>query len=388
MHKSGLIKLIVFIMGAGLLMHVYSREPQPIGANSQNSDPRTPSATSTLFPGTSQLAIISYHSATADLYTFDTDNLALHLIAKNVAATYPAWSPDHKYLAFAQKNPAGDIQIEIMNVSSLERYPVYTFSHRILSGFDPPVSQIRWSQDGRLLAFDITLDSGQGERSYVYILDIKGVVVNVYGPSDLHIYVEKWLPSSKEFAYLLHNGTCNSIYIQGIYKEPWDNRFLIGCSNADELSTPSATRPYCLLDSGNLLATAWSSDAHYLAATLELASPPCPDIILIDPTTAHVTLLPFVASELAFAPDNKSIAYIEDKEPGRVCIVDISGANNRCGPVLGDNLWEFKWQTADGIEEVVTSIDNDNSQICLIAVDTFSKRCLTDPLPGFASIVD
>ena len=364
--------------------------PEPID---RLSGPRTAPPTRIPPQSTQELAFLLAQNSSADLYRLDMNGHALRRLAQNIQATTPAWSPDHQRFAIAQSTSAGDIQIAIMDVNGSRRYPIYTIPHRLISDLSQsPIRSIVWSADGKQLAFDVML-ANPAERSYIYIIDTLGHLIQMVGPSDLAMYVSGWLPNNRELAYVLHDGTCNAMYVY--YLDDSANRFLVGCNIDDPGSAPLATRTFCSTNSGNLFDTAWSANAQYLAVILDTTSPCEPDIIVIEPDTSRTFTFPYNALELAWAPENNTIAYTEAAASGRLCLVDISGASNRCSTTVHtteqDDISDMTWLPDKTIAFVGVSIDSRtgyySSQICRIIVDTFAKNCLTGVLPGMASIV-
>jgi len=94
-----------------------------------------------------------------DLFTINADGTGRHPLTTDTATdVYPAWSPDHRRIAFwSGREPAG---IYMMNADGSNRHHVIAFSTMHMS----------WSPDGRRIALDGSSDLG----AEVFVMDADG----------------------------------------------------------------------------------------------------------------------------------------------------------------------------------------------------------------------
>jgi Tol biopolymer transport system component len=101
---------------------------------------------------------------------FAADDVArlVDLMAKVGSASGPTFSPDGKTIAFVT-NVSGSPQI--WTVPTAGGYP------ELLTAFDDPVGGVRWSPDGKALAF--SLAPGGGMNTQVYVMSPTGLNVKM-----------------------------------------------------------------------------------------------------------------------------------------------------------------------------------------------------------------
>jgi len=122
-----------------------------------------------------------------DLYTINADGTNLQNVTRDTATdVYPAWSPDHRHVAFySGREPAG---IYIMDADG---------SHRHFVVAQAPSGHMSWSPDGRQIALDGSSDFG-GD---IFVMNADGT--GYHDITNSNDFEEKpaWSPNGDLVAY-------------------------------------------------------------------------------------------------------------------------------------------------------------------------------------------
>jgi TolB protein len=231
------------------------------------------------------------YAVNGTVWTVDTDGSDPARVTS--PAYSPAWSPDHKAIAYADADSPGGV---LHVVTADDNYPLSTGVAKD--------SQPAWSADGKQIAFARVDTSQPTEYSEIWLVNRDGTNMRPLTHMACFNRDPSWSPDGKKLVFWSSSDHCTPGPGQGNYE--------LYTINAD------GTGLKRLLTATNSGAPAWSPDGK----TIAFAGDNCNHdgsgagfeicvITNLDPTTAHrITNLSGDQADPAWSPDGKSLAFV------------------------------------------------------------------------------
>lgn len=109
-------------------------------------------------------------------------------------ASYPAWSPDGKEIAYTALDKKGNEYIWIMDVNGSE-------SRQLTLGIQP-----RWSPDGKSLVYSAITQSKKNKSRDVYTIEIATNIISQITSEETAEFSPDWSPDGKWIVYVAYKG--------------------------------------------------------------------------------------------------------------------------------------------------------------------------------------
>lgn len=300
-------------------------------------------------------------SSRYDLYLIDVDGNNLQQLTSELDIKDMDWSLDGKQIAlFAQNEDT--IEAYIMNVATgnlqfLFDFPLPTYYN----------GQLKWSPDGRYLAFTSDMDGEVtiGGNKEIYIYELASGELSQLTKNEVSDNYISWSPDSNRIAFKSFREDNADIYVVDIEN-----------GNEQRLTTESTI---------DTTYPSWSPDGKMIA--FNIVVPGTYLIYVMDSDGGNLRMIADTAYwaappfNISWSPDNEKIAFSANVREGSVLrIVDVQSRElkqltNEGGMVVFPK-WspDGEWITFEG------AIEGIGSQICVIKVDGTGLQCLTERL--------
>ncbi len=183
----------------------------------------------TWFPNGKQLVITLSKDGNPELYRLSLDNLKPRRLTRHPSIdTYPAVSPDGRYLLFVSDR-AGNEQIYVMHLRN-DSNEISRLTFTGIRNTDPA-----WSPDGRWIAFTKTV----ARRDQIYIMDIFGENIRAITRGPYHSEQPAWSPDGRQIVFSSNRSGEFKLYI--VFLDGTGLRRLTSTSKGFEEKSPSWT---------------------------------------------------------------------------------------------------------------------------------------------------